>query len=43
MLYQLLRQVLFTHERDVVALGETCYTRILTVSLRAGEYQNALR
>ena len=42
MLYQLLRQVLFTHERDVVALGETCYTD-LEQSLRAGEYQNALR
>lgn len=43
MLYQLLRQVLFTHERDVVALGETCYNADLEQSLRAGEYQNALR
>ena len=42
MLYQLLRQVLITRERDLVALGETGYNAYLDRSLRAGECQNAL-
>ena len=42
MLYQLLRQVLITRERDLVALGETGYNAYLAQSLRAGECQNAL-
>lgn len=32
-----------SRERDVVALGETCYDAYLDQSLRAGECQNALR
>lgn len=43
MLYQLLRQVLITRERDLVALGATGYNAYLDRSLRAGECQNALR
>ena len=43
MLYQLLKQELFTRERDLVALGKTGYNAYLDQSLRTGEYQNALR
>lgn len=39
MLYQLLRQELFTRERDLVALGKTGYNAYLDQSLSAGEYQ----
>ena len=43
MLYQLLRQVLITCERDLVALGETGYNAYLDQARRTGECRNALR